>query len=204
MRMSFDYNTILSTNLASMTLDNVFSEEECSIISKIGQNSGLADSMLFNSDIEPTIRKSKSAFLHPVEENLWFFEKIMSAVNWVNENYFQFELYGFSSMQYTEYGPDGDFYNWHKDLIFKPNNGDRASTTHSRKLSASVILSNRDEYLGGELYIERDSNNYPVNRILQNIGSIVFFPSFIDHMVAPVTEGTRKSLVVWVEGPKLK
>jgi PKHD-type hydroxylase len=128
----------------------------------------------------------------------------LSAVNWVNENYFQFELYGFSSMQYTEYGPDGDFYNWHKDLMFKPNNGDRASTTHSRKLSASVILSNRDEYLGGELYIERDSNNYPVNRILQNIGSIVFFPSFIDHMVAPVTEGTRKSLVVWVEGPKLK
>jgi PKHD-type hydroxylase len=28
-------------------------------------------------------------------------------------------------------------------------------------------------------------------------GSIIVFPSFIHHLVTPVTEGTRYSLVIW-------
>jgi PKHD-type hydroxylase len=33
---------------------------------------------------------------------------------------------------------------------------------------------------------------------------MIFFPSFMLHEVKPVTEGLRKSIVVWVEGPKFK
>ena len=32
-------------------------------------------------------------------------------------------------------------------------------------------------------------------------GSIVVFPSFLEHRVAPVTKGIRYSLVVWFLGP---
>jgi PKHD-type hydroxylase len=35
-------------------------------------------------------------------------------------------------------------------------------------------------------------------------GSIMFFPSFLLHRVAEVTEGKRKSLVGWVTGPKFR
>ena len=35
-------------------------------------------------------------------------------------------------------------------------------------------------------------------------GSIIFFPSFMPHQVAPVTEGVRYSLVAWFVGPPFK
>ena len=35
-------------------------------------------------------------------------------------------------------------------------------------------------------------------------GSIIFFPSFMHHQVAPVTKGTRYSLVAWFLGPSFK
>jgi PKHD-type hydroxylase len=35
-------------------------------------------------------------------------------------------------------------------------------------------------------------------------GDVVIFPSFIDHKVAPVTKGTRYSIVAWYGGPPFK
>jgi len=33
-------------------------------------------------------------------------------------------------------------------------------------------------------------------------GSALFFPSFTYHRVKPVTKGIRRSLVIWLRGPK--
>ena len=35
-------------------------------------------------------------------------------------------------------------------------------------------------------------------------GTLILFPSFQLHRIAPVTKGVRKSLVVWVLGPKFR
>jgi len=35
-------------------------------------------------------------------------------------------------------------------------------------------------------------------------GDIIVFPSFMVHRVKPVTKGTRKSIVIWVLGPKFR
>jgi PKHD-type hydroxylase len=35
-------------------------------------------------------------------------------------------------------------------------------------------------------------------------GSVLLFPSWILHRVTPVTKGVRKSIVVWVTGPKFR
>ncbi len=35
-------------------------------------------------------------------------------------------------------------------------------------------------------------------------GRMIFFPSFLIHRVAPVTQGIRRSLVIWVTGPKFR
>jgi PKHD-type hydroxylase len=40
--------------------------------------------------------------------------------------------------------------------------------------------------------------------IKQTKGSAIFFPSFAMHRVTPVTDGVRRSLVVWMEGPRFK
>ena len=62
-----------------------------------------------------------------------------------------------------------------------------------------------DDYEGGEFEIA----NYKKTKctILKpelSKGSIVFFPSFREHRVKPVTKGTRYSLVGWFLGLPLR
>jgi len=204
MKLNPQFSEMLSSNHPSVTLDDVFTEEECLRIIQIGKSAGLSDSALVSTVINESIRKSKNSFLVPTEETRWIFEKIMGALEWANEFYFQFDLYGFANMQYTEYGPDNNYYDWHCDMEFGQADVPVNMVMQNRKLSASVILCNRDEYIGGDLYVVRDHENNPVNITPQSIGSMVVFPSYIDHKVSPVTEGTRSSLVVWVLGPKFK
>jgi PKHD-type hydroxylase len=70
-----------------------------------------------------------------------------------------------------------------------------------RKLSFSLILSNPDEYTGGdfEILISRKSDS-----VTQTRGRVIAFPSFIMHRVSPLTSGVRKSIVFWALGPKFK
>ena len=35
-------------------------------------------------------------------------------------------------------------------------------------------------------------------------GTLIAFPSYVLHRVAPVTSGIRKSLVIWVAGPEFR
>ena len=68
----------------------------------------------------------------------------------------------------------------------------------TRKLSMSIILNSNFE--GGDFEM-RDVNNR-VPRLEE--GSIIVFPSFIEHRVVPVTKGVRYSLVAWFVGPPFK
>ena len=73
-----------------------------------------------------------------------------------------------------------------------------------RKISVSAILN--DDYEGGELLfstIEKDST-VKITNIKARKGDLVIFPSFIEHKVAPVTKGTRYSIVAWYGGPPFK
>lgn len=78
---------------------------------------------------------------------------------------------------------------WHLDL-----GGDNLST---RKLSFSVQLSHPDEYDGGELELNLAHSTVVAPRTQ---GTLVVFPSFLVHRVAPVTRGVRRSLVSWASG----
>jgi PKHD-type hydroxylase len=35
-------------------------------------------------------------------------------------------------------------------------------------------------------------------------GTVIAFPSYVLHRVTPIIAGTRKSLVVWITGPKFR
>ena len=88
---------------------------------------------------------------------------------------------------------DEGHYDWHVDTKV-PENGVQ------RKLSISILLSDPSEFEGGELQFKGIEDQ----KVLTKQGSIIVFPSFIEHKVTPVTKGVRYSAVTWVRGPAFK
>jgi PKHD-type hydroxylase len=81
------------------------------------------------------------------------------------------------------------YYDWHEDSKFNLEN--------PRKLSFSLQLN--DEFEGGLLEF-KDIADQPI----MEQGSIIVFPSLIEHRVLPVTSGIRYSAVTWMGGPAFK
>jgi len=112
-----------------------------------------------------------------------------------NRNHFGFEGMHLGEIaQFTEYRKGG-FYEWHMD-----NDIFGAHEPPVRKISMTLLLSNRSDYEGGELEFLTQGNKFPH---LQQ-GQAVFFASFIRHRIAKVTRGVRRSLVMWFGGPPFK
>ena len=88
---------------------------------------------------------------------------------------------------------DEGHYDWHMDSQ-PPIDG------RQRKLSISILLSDPSEFEGGELQFKGMEDG----KILTKQGSIVVFPSFIEHKVTPVTKGVRYSAVTWASGPSFR
>tara|TARA_B100000085_G_scaffold285190_1_gene320364 strand:- start:1428 stop:2006 length:579 start_codon:yes stop_codon:yes gene_type:complete len=118
-----------------------------------------------------------------------------------NLSYFNYDLEYFESrIQSTLYtGEDSSHYTWHVDdsQSFSLNN-----KQHERKLSCSLILSDPDEYEGGELQFSYYKSFFKTLKPPK--GTAVIFPSWLPHRVRPVKSGTRKSLVAWMHGPAFK
>jgi len=93
-------------------------------------------------------------------------------------------------IQLTKYASD-EYYDWHVDTA-NPDENDI-----QRKLSVSILLNDPNEYEGGNFEFENCS-------IDLKQGSVLVFPSFLKHRVAPVTSGIRYSAVSWMHGPAFK
>lgn len=63
-------------------------------------------------------------------------------------------------------------------------------------LSATLFLSEPDEYLGGELEIE---TTFGVQAVKLEAGDMVLYPSSSLHRVTPVIEGARVASFFWIE-----
>ena len=122
-------------------------------------------------------------------------------VNAVNSKMFNFDVsFGFDSLQYTEYNGNGEvkqFYNWHQDCLHD-------NAIFDRKISAVVQLSHPEDYEGG--FFEIDQVARPALDITKFMprGSLLIFPSYLDHRVTTVTKGLRRSLVTWYNGPRFR
>jgi PKHD-type hydroxylase len=89
---------------------------------------------------------------------------------------------------------DGGFYGTHIDSAIRqiPNTPHRLRTD----LSATLFLSEPDEYEGGELVIEDIYGTYTVKL---PAGDIVIYESGSLHRVTPVTKGARIASFMWIE-----
>lgn len=197
-----------STNLFAW-IDNIFTDDELIEIIKYCNNFELQDgevienknhgnSFITHGNIDKTIRNSKINFFNKDNNNEWIFNKFNNAILYANENFFDFDLIGYDYIQYSKYSID-EYYHPHIDLIFGINDN-RVYNAHARKLSLTLLLN--DNYSGGEFKIYQGLTNPTI--LPTKKGRCYFFPSFLVHEVAPVTEGQRFSLVIWVMGPRWK
>jgi PKHD-type hydroxylase len=63
-------------------------------------------------------------------------------------------------------------------------------------VSATLFLTNPDEYDGGELVIDDTFGRHAVKLLA---GDMVVYPATSLHQVTPITRGTRTSCVLWVQ-----
>lgn len=104
-----------------------------------------------------------------------------------------YDVRDYENIQFAEYGPE-QHYHWHVDVF--PLLG--AST--DRKLTVVCLLNDPSEFTGGEFQI-RLYSEYTAPLIK---GSVIAFPSFLEHRVVPVTSGIRKSATMWLNGPRFR
>ena len=140
------------------------------------------------------IRRSELNWLDKNEESFWVFDTLAHVAASLNARYFGFELTGFGEhIQLTNYHEARQgTYVWHQDF---------GSSGPSRKLSMVVQLSDPSEYEGGGFEFAECQTPDASSRLK---GTVLVFPSYLQHRVLPVTSGTRKSLVAWFEGPRWK
>ena len=181
-----------------VTWDNAFSNEELDVIISYCDSMGTEIGATFGSKSKEEIEKDRVSnvkFHSRSSETAWIFDKLNFVIQAANEQYYNFHLNGYYQFQYTTYDANGR-YDWHTDMSFGQKYG---SDAEPRKLSMSLLLN--DDFEGGEFEInsgkEEEADKVPMYK-----GRVVLFPSFMIHRVTPVTKGIRKSLVVWVVGPK--
>lgn len=140
------------------------------------------------------VRITRTAWIPPGPETKWIYDRMQALVRALNERTYQFDLRGFSeNFQYTIYhGAEGGHYDWHVD---------QGPLHVQRKLSLSLQMSHGSEYEGCDLQFWASNK---IETAPRERGTVVAFPSYVLHRVTPVVSGTRKSLVVWVTGPRFK
>lgn len=142
-------------------------------------------------------RKSKVTWM----SDTWMYREIQPVITQVNAQAdWNFEWSRTEPFQFTKYeGTQKQHYNWHTD-----SSTDVDENGLVRKISASLMLVDDDQYEGGQFEIclthPEMGKTKIINLSLKKKGTMIFFPSFVFHRVLPVTSGTRYSLVSWSSG----
>lgn len=128
------------------------------------------------------------------EPSHWFEPLMMDVASTGNlQCKWHFHTNRHEQIQYAEYGPE-QHYNWHVDVF--PLSG----MPTDRKLTVVCLLNDPSEFTGGEFQIRLYSEyTAPLAK-----GSVIAFPSFLEHRVTPVTSGVRKSATIWLQGPRFR
>jgi PKHD-type hydroxylase len=183
-----------------VTWDNGFTNEEIDAIVQYCDSAGLQKGVTFGAQTDEEIEKHRVSNIkfHDRNENTaWIFDKLNFIIQAANEQFYNFDLNGYSEFQYTTYDPSGR-YDWHTDIALGNKYG---NDSEPRKLSLTLLLN--DNFEGGNFQINDGKEECAIT-VPMNKGRAVLFPSFMIHRVTPITKGVRKSIVVWTLGPKFR
>lgn len=128
-------------------------------------------------------------------EQHWVTSIFSHYFNKANRDLWEYDLNYLNGVQVTKY-EENNHYTWHCDY------GTSDDERYTRKLSATLVISDPSEYEGGNLeFINYHGSTVTVPNTK---GTMIIFDSRTPHRVTPVTKGTRVSLVAWMLGPKLR
>ena len=177
----------------SVIVGGIFSPEEIKNIKSIAANVETKPGFVGKSGEQKEIRKCQIKWLPPEEGRVWVYQRLVDVIQNINSQYFNLNLYGLETLQYTIYDADNnEFYAAHRDVHHEFKNN------LVRKLTFSLQLSDPSEYEGGDLVINVGFDPITASKLS---GDITFFMADSVHEAKPVTKGTRHVLVVWVSGP---
>jgi predicted 2-oxoglutarate/Fe(II)-dependent dioxygenase YbiX len=115
----------------------------------------------------------------------------------INNKHFGFELHPHLDFDYVNFNTysfeNAGNYDWHTDNDY--------NNYQSVKLTVLVNLSTKI-YSGGEFLIF-NGGEYQVKE-LNKPGNMIMFRSYLSHKVTPITSGERKTLAIFLKGPKFK
>ena len=211
--MSYGYNSLSNKSIERCFItnswaywDNVFSSFELQKICNICTDANLIKGSTHNKNVPSDYRRSDISFHPKTEKTEWIFDRLNETIIKVNSEYFNFDLNGYENIQYSEYKSENlGCYNYHIDMILNGGNFNDNMTIdvlETRKLSMSLLLNEPGvDFEGGDFVVKYSDED---STVAQKKGRAIFFPSYTLHKVSPVTKGVRKSLVLWVTGPKFK
>lgn len=191
---------------------NVFSDLFCDEVIKYGNSQneilartgGTQDKKLNKKEKKQLLKKRNSNVSWLDQE--WIYREIRPFLIEANKQAgWNYHFDYLESIQFTKYKLN-QHYGWHVDEYPKPFDDDCKNINwrgKTRKISAVIILSNPNDYKGGELmfkYFQGEKTKIESVKDFLPKGSIIVFPSYVLHKVKPVTDGLRYSLVVWTLG----
>jgi PKHD-type hydroxylase len=179
---------------SQLVVQPLLTPEECaSIVERNEENSWEHATIVSKSDAagvyDPEVRSVSSQPV-PIDDQ-WPFKRLLATLAACNADVFRFRLTGIplqdrpSILRYQ--AANADHFRPHTDV---------GPSTATRKLTYIVQLSDPTAYLGGDLLLTLTGTH-----VSRELGSLIVFPSFLQHVVSPVIRGTRHVLVGWVHGP---
>jgi PKHD-type hydroxylase len=178
--------------------ENAFTPAELDMLIAFGDGLTAETATVKSADpdgaVRQDIRVTQTAWMPPSPQSQWIYDRIQRVARNLNDKSYEFDLRGFSeNFQYTIYhGIEGGHYDWHVD---------HGPLKLQRKFSISVQLSDASDYEGCDLEFHAGNR---IETAPRTRGAVIAFPSYVLHRVTPCTKGTRKALVCWTTGPKLR
>ena len=180
------------------TTQPIFTPQQCQMVINKGmslkkEKAGVGMGDPKGSSVDPEKRVTTISWI-PFKEMPEMYRDIEKTMLQANNNHF-----GFEGIQLTEPGQfthylTGGFYEWHMD-----NDVLGKHQPPVRKISMTLLLSDPSTFEGGELEFMSKGKTAKLKQ-----GQAIFFASWLQHRVKPVTKGERKSLVMWFGGPSFK
>ena len=104
-----------------------------------------------------------------------------------------YEITDHEAVQYAHYSPE-QHYGWHVDTFVL------SGLPVERKVTVICLLVDPSEFEAGELQLRLYSEyTAPLMK-----GSVIAFPSILEHRVTPVTAGLRATATMWLSGPRFR
>ena len=172
---------------------NLYTKEEITLLNEdINQKQEIQN---YDSPAKSALKTSEVQFVKfaSIAQKL---NKFISYCYSANTNNYGFDLFpvtGDKVFNYNIYKP-GTEYSWHIDA-------ESLSPVRDVKLTAMINCSD-EPYEGGELVLFKGIEVKCPD--FEMPGSVIVFPSFTNHKVNKVTSGTRKTLALWMWGPKFR